>query len=137
MGAIEKIYHRQKLVAIVMRKNTPVNVLRFFTSENQPLQVGIHHKEAGSEVGLHYHKLKGKITISEIHEVFFVQKGKIKVTLATKRGKIIASKFLGVNDGILVMDIAHKVDFLRSSRVFEVKQGPYTKQSKVYINLKK
>jgi len=136
MGKFEKIYHRNKLVAILVRKNTPVNILRFFTLESRPLQVGIHHKRAGSVVELHYHRLESEIVIKEIHEVFFVEEGKIKITLATKRGKVIARKFLGPQDSMLVMDIAHKVDFLKPSKLFEIKQGPYTKQTKVYITQK-
>ncbi len=136
MKDIEKVFLGQKLVAIVIRKKVKVDILSFFTTPASPLQVGIHNKTIKTLGRLHFHKLKSKITISQIYEFFFVQEGKIKIAITTKKSKLISTKFLGTGDAILLMGIAHKVDFLRPSRVLEVKQGPYNKeQTKIYNDI--
>lgn len=136
MKGLEHIYHKKKIVATIFRKNISVSGLKFFTDLHNPFQIGIHQKSKGIKLAPHIHRLEKPLIIKTIQEILFVIKGKIRVTLYSKEGKVISRKILKKGDCVLFIDKGHGVDFLEDSRVFEIKQGPYpgSQFAKIYYN---
>jgi mannose-6-phosphate isomerase-like protein (cupin superfamily) len=129
------IKYQGKTVAQVIRADHQVTNLQFFTPDANPLQVGIHHKQAKIKVAPHVHTAQN-VKISEVHEVFYIIKGKVRLTMyAHQTGKKIRSVILKTGDSAVHMGEGHGLDFLEETRLFEVKQGPYqgVTTSKVYL----
>lgn len=136
---VERIIIKGKMVAIVFRKHLAVDGIQFFTEDYNPFQIGVHERKKGVALTPHVHRLENPLTITVIQELLFVQSGKIRVTLYTKDGTVIEQKILKTGDSILLMEEGHGVEFLRDSRLFEIKQGPYpgTTHAKLYLKEKK
>lgn len=136
MSDVENIQSGKKLIAVVIRNNIKVSGVKFFTASKNPFQIGIHQRPKGLTLAPHVHKLDRPLIINTIQEILLVQKGKIKITFYTTKGKLITVKILDLGDSVLLMDGGHGVEFLEDSRVFEVKQGPYpgSQFAKKYIN---
>lgn len=135
MKGIEKIYYKDRVAAIVFRRNIPVQGLKFFTGDLNPFQVGIHSRKKGTKLSPHIHEIVKPLTIKTIQEILFVQDGRIRLTLYNKNGEVIDKKILKPGDSVLLIAEGHGVDFLEDARIFEVKQGPYpgTKHAKIYF----
>lgn len=125
MKGVEDVYSDNKLIAAVYRKNIPVEEIKFLTNDENLFQVGIHNRKIGISLSPHIHKIKKPIVINSIQEILYVVKGKIRVTLYNDEGKVIKRKILTNGDSILFISGGHGVDFIKNSRIFEVKQGPY------------
>ena len=133
---VEKIYKGKVLAAIVVRNSVKPKGTTFFTSEFAPLQVGLQNKEKSERVSLHYHKLgEGNLNIKEAHEVLFVKTGRIRLTLTTKSGNLIAKKILKKGDLVVIGDTAHEIAYLENSMVLEIKQGPHIERlnKKIFV----
>jgi len=136
MKKIEEIADGKNKLAIVVRRDVKVDGIKFFTDENNPFQIGVHERKKGVSLTPHFHVLDHPLTIYSIQEILLIQKGKIRISLYSKKNKLIAKVVLNSGDTILLIDGGHGVDFLEDSRVFEVKQGPYpgSKKAKMYIS---
>lgn len=122
---IEPIMHQKKEIACVYRRTVPVDGIRFFTTEDNAFQIGIHDRKKPIKLPAHIHTCPKPLTIFEIQEVLFVIKGQIRVTMVSDTNTVIAKKLLSSGDAILLRSQAHSVEFLGNARVFEIKQGPY------------
>ena len=125
MKGIEEVFSKDKLVAIIYRKDIPVDGVRFLTDDNNPFQIGIHSRSKGIKLSPHIHKVDHSLVINSIQELLYVVSGKIRVTLYNYKGEIVGRKILTDGDSILFISEGHGVDFLENSRIFEIKQGPY------------
>lgn len=136
MKGVEKVLIKDKLVAIIYRKNILVKGVKFLTSDENPFQVGIHSRQKGINLSPHIHKIDKPLVIDTIQEILYVVEGKIRVTLYSANGTIIKKKVLAAGDSVLFISEGHGVDFLADSRIFEVKQGPYPGviHSKIYFS---
>lgn len=136
MKGIESVINGRKTLAVVFRNNLKVKELQFFTHDDNDLQVGIHARKKGIKLIPHIHEIKKPLRVKSIQEVLYIEKGKVRVTIYTDSGSVISKKILLKGDSILLISGGHAVDFLENSRIFEVKQGPYssTVHSKIYIN---
>jgi len=135
MNGTEKIYQKKRLIGIIFRKNLVVNNIEFFTDDASPFQIGAHNRKRGIKLKPHVHYMKKPLIIKSIQEWLLVTKGKILVTLYTKKGKIIEKVTLKTGDSILLIEGGHGVDFLQDSKIFEIKQGPFLDSHHVKIFL--
>lgn len=135
MKGLEKVLFEGKLVALIYRKNIAVDGVKFLTEESNSFQIGLHNQQKGIKLSPHMHKISEPIIVKEIQELLFVLSGKIRVTLYNSKGGGIAKKTLTDGDSILLLSQGHGVDFLKTSKIFEVKQGPYpgTANAKLYF----
>ena len=117
------------------RMHVPPGV-HFYTSEENPFQVGIHNRTKGTKLPPHIHRIENPITLNVIQELLCVVSGKIRVTIYTTEGKPCGKMTLSGGDNILLMNGGHSVEFLTKTKVFEIKQGPYSGPShaKIYIH---
>lgn len=135
MRGLDIIYDKKLQIAVILRSSILISGVNFFTSKDNPLQIGIHQNPKGTKLQPHFHVRTGSIEIKKIQEVLVVQRGKIRVTLYSKKGKIIAKKILSEGDLILLMEDGHGVDFIKDSQIYIIKQGPFlnTLHQKIFI----
>jgi hypothetical protein len=135
MAGVEKVFQGKKLIAIIFRGRLKVKNIEFFTDPSNPFQIGAHNRKKGVKLNPHIHHIEKPLTINSIQEWLFVTKGKIKVTLYEKSGKITNRKTLKSGDSILLMEGGHGVDLLEDSQIFEIKQGPFlnSHHSKIFF----
>lgn len=122
---IESVLYENKEVACVYRQTIVVSDIRFLTTPDNALQIGIHDRKKPIALPAHIHSYPTPLFISEVQEVLYVIAGKIRVTILSSDKVVIAKKLLSAGDSILLKSQAHSVEFLGNARVFEVKQGPY------------
>ena len=122
---IEEVHHNHKPIAIILRADVTVSGIKFFTPLSNFFQVGLHNREKGVRIHPHVHKLPKPITVTAMQELLLIQSGKIRLTLFTAGGKKLGKKILRTGDSVLLLSGGHGVDFLESTRMFEIKQGPY------------
>jgi uncharacterized protein YjlB len=136
MDDVITIKGKKDIIAMIFKKNIVVDGVKFFTSEYNPFQIGIHSRKKGITLSPHVHVLEKALTISTIQEVLFVTAGEIHVTLFETDGTPVDSVSLTEGDAILLMAGGHGVEFLKDSKIFEIKQGPYpgTTHAKLYLS---
>ncbi len=124
MRSLRKIYIGNELVAIFLPALMEVDKVKFVTDKKNPIQVGIHQGQQGDSAAVHYHQLARKLNINSTQELLYLIKGKIKVSIGPKKDRMMKTIVMNDNDGILLFDCRHGVEFLDNSRILEVKQGP-------------
>ena len=135
MKGVEPVFLKKQLIACVYRKSTKVKDVEFFTGAASTFQVGIHNGKKNLKLAPHVHTIKKPFKIDSIAEVIYVQSGRVRVNLYTKKGATITHKVLKKDDSILISDCGHGVDFLTASRILIIKQGPFenTIHEKIYF----
>lgn len=124
MKGAEKITDNGNLLAIIVRKDFSSEGYNFFSEENFPMQMGINFYKKGSVARPHVH-LRRKIEITEVQEIFRVEKGRVMANLYTEEGKKFESVELGEGDIIFFVSGGHGFDMLEDTKLLEIKQGPY------------
>jgi hypothetical protein len=121
---IEKIFNKNKQIAIVVRDGFKSKGINFFTKNSMSLQLGYFFHKKGHKIKNHYHLNEIKI-IKKITEVLYVKKGELKIVFYTKKKVKILHKILKKGDLIYIFDDAHEIFILKNSEIIEIKQGPY------------
>lgn len=129
------IYGNKTIAIYFPSSLTSKEGVSFYTDEQNPFQIGIHNVPQGKKYDAHYHILDKPITLTVIQEILYIVKGKVKVNLYTKKGKLIDIIVLHKGDSILLIDQAHEIEVLEHTEIFEIKQGPYpgVHFAKVYL----
>ncbi|MBI2011737.1 hypothetical protein HYS91_03135 [Candidatus Daviesbacteria bacterium] len=133
MKGLEKIIHQNKTFAIILRQAFRPKEREFFTLDKNPLQFGIHSRGRGERIGFHKHLLKRPLKVSSIQEFLFLRKGKVRVDFFEENDQKIKSVVLKTGDGILILEGGHGIEFLESSELLEVKQGPFLENSTIKL----
>ena len=120
----EKIVKNGKVYAIIIRSDTKIDGVEFFTPEQYPFQLGLHLREAGIDIRPHIHKsIKRNIELSQ--EMLYIIYGKIEVDFFDEEKNKIATKVLRSGDAMLLVRGGHGFKVLEKTKMIEVKQGPY------------
>lgn len=132
--SVEIIKKGKSVLAIIVRGDIKEKGVKFFTPHDYPFQIGFHNRKKGIILKPHYHPIQN-FNIKSSQEVLYVLLGSIKVDLYGINNKIFKSIILQTGDSILFVSGGHGVKFLKNSKVFEVKQGPYfgDKKAKIFI----
>lgn len=127
---IEIIKYKKKIYGIIIRKKLKLksNSIKFFTPNNFSQQLGYMHRPKGYKIPPHKHKQNIR-KVFYTQEVLFLKKGIVKVNFYHQSKKFYKSKILKQGDIILLAFGGHGFELLKSSELYEVKQGPYS-QSK-------
>lgn len=124
MEKIEKITDEGKILAIVIRKDSSLKGVNFFTPQDFSQQLGLLVHEKGKKIKAHRHKLiKREITLTQ--EVLVVLEGKLKIDLYSENMEKLKTIVITEGDTILLAHGAHSIEIMEDSRIIEVKQGPY------------
>lgn len=134
MSGAEIVKDKNQTIAIIVRKNIKIKGVRFFTPANYPFQIGFHHRPKDVILKPHRHPAHNYF-IRSSQEVLYVLEGKIKVFLYNNKGKTAGNRILNGGDSVLFVSGGHGIKFLKKSKVFEVKQGPYPGDEKAKIYL--
>lgn len=97
---------------------------RFCSPESSSMQFGLLAHERGFVEPAHVHKpIERRIT--NLAQMFVVQKGKIAVDFFSTSGRKFREVILGVGDAIVLLDGAHSIRVLEDMQCVSVKQGPF------------
>lgn len=129
------IQENKRILAIAYCELKIPNGVRFLTPLHYPLQVGVHEYRRKRSVTLHRHPdLHYRVNTTQ--EFLYIEKGKAIITVTNRRWKTIATVVLKKGDFILFVDGGHQIEFSPSTRIVEIKQGPYPgdKKAKIFKN---
>jgi hypothetical protein len=120
----ELIVYRKKIYAEVIRSTLKVKSTKFFSPEKSSFQFGLLAHKKGFEEPAHYHR-PFKRTISDLQQMFVVQKGKVCVDLYSDSKKLIRKVILKKGDSIILIHGIHAIKVLEDMQCVSVKQGPF------------
>ena len=123
---IEKIVHKKKLFALIVRaKFRKKSGINFFTENNAIQQFGYMKHKKNHLIKPHIHN-KRKTKILTTSEVIILLKGILRVDFYDNLKKYIFSKKVYANDLIMLVNGGHGFKILKDIEMIEVKQGPYS-----------
>ena len=132
MEHIEEIRKDGELLAIIIRSTKSEKTLEFPTTNDFPMQLGINNRPKGDYVKAHAHVPFKNLDIP-VQEIFFIEKGKMLVTLYSGKDRY---KDVEISGGeIILLNCGHSMKFLEDTRAVEVKQGPYRQKENEKIPL--
>ena len=134
---IEKIEYEGSAFALILRHNHEQEGVTFFTSKDNPLQLGIINHRQGTEVKPHIHRNLSR-TISEVQEILHIDCGEVEAKFYGANGRKLGSLILNTGDTILLLSGGHGFNILRDSKIIEVKQGPYVsrEEDKTFLEVR-
>ena len=121
---IEKIIHKNKLIALIVRKGFKQDGISFFSPQDYPLQLGAMTRPKGYQITPHIHKPVKRFT-SCTQEILFIQSGQVRVDFYSSKQAFLKSRKLAAGDVILFIGAGHGIEFIKKAVIFEVKNGPY------------
>jgi hypothetical protein len=123
--SVEKFHDANNaLIALVIRQDAKVSGINFITPAENELQVGLMTRSENSPVLPHKHNLNVR-EIQRTQEVLIIRSG---MALVTVWGGYLQPEYkitLSRGDMIMFLDGAHKIDFLETTEILEIKQGPF------------
>lgn len=125
-------YYGEEIARII--KAHHIDNLEFFTEEDKFLQVGLHNKSADWHIRAHSHSMTPNV-VDRAEEVFYIIKGQVEVSLIDQTSKELIEKvMLYTGDTMITYGQAHSLHFIKPTQLFEVKQGPFQKNLKTFVD---
>lgn len=122
---MEIIKKGDNIISIVYRENEWTKGLNFFTPDSLFIQAGSWCYSAGTELAAHEHKICPRETV-KTHELIYIKKGAIKVTLFDNERCFHKEFILRAGDTAVMVDGGHGYTILEDdTEVLEVKNGPF------------
>ena len=123
---IEKIIHKRKLLALIVRgKYRKKKGITFFTPNEATQQFGYMKHKKNHLIKPHLHR-KRITKISYTTEVILLLKGVLRVDFYNLFQKYLFSKILRKKDIIMLVHGGHGFKILKDIEMLEIKQGPYS-----------
>ena len=123
---LEKIIHKKKLLALIVRgKYRNRRGITFFTPNETTQQFGYMKHKTKHIIKPHLHK-KRVTKILYTTEVILLLKGILRVDFYTTFRKYLFSKILKKKDIIMLVHGGHGFKVLKNVEMIEIKQGPYS-----------
>jgi hypothetical protein len=122
---IEPIRYGNKVVARIIYSQSLEGPFKFFTKDEDNLQIARWNHPKGYQCKPHIHNVLAK-TIHIVHEAIFVLRGELLVTFYTPEGKPICERILREFDICHSMSCGHGYKVLTDdTKVVEFKNGPF------------
>lgn len=118
--------NNDNLLAIIVSNETVSEGIKFFTSEDNNLQVGMLGYTTGTRVDAHLHKDNIR-TIKGTQEVVIIKKGQYRADFYDEEKIYIKSYILKQNDVIIFIQGCHGFKSIEDVELIEIKQGPFLK----------
>ena len=133
MESVELVQKDEKVYAMFFLHTLKIDGVKFLTPTESPLQIGLMERPTGHRVEPHRHP-DHTFHVHTMSEFLYIEHGRIKATVYDDEWNILCERELSSGDSLLFLHGGHGIDVIESTRMFEVKQGPYPglKQSKVY-----
>ena len=134
---IEVIEHNGVRYAEVIRADLTVKKTTFFSPAESSFQFGLLAHEAGYLEEPHYHREFSR-TVSDLQQMFVVQKGVVGVRLYADDGSLLQEVVLNPGDAIVLVHGSHAIRVIEDMQCISVKQGPFmgVEYDKVVIKVK-
>jgi hypothetical protein len=121
---IEKIIHRDIVLAMILRSNFNAEGIHFFTPNDYSQQLAYMNRPKGYIIAPHVHNPVDR-TVQFTKEVLFIKSGLVRVDFYDEHQIYIESRILSSGDVVLLSHGGHGFEMLEMSEIIEVKQGPY------------
>ena len=122
--SIEVIEHDGTTYAEILWADARVETTRFFSPPESSFQFGLIAHDAGYVEEPHYHKAVPR-TITDLQQMFVVQRGVVEVLLYTDDGRLHREVRLGAGDAIVLIHGVHAIRVVEDFQAISVKQGPF------------
>ena len=131
---VEKIEYEGKKYAEIIWSDVCVEQTTFFSPAESSFQFGLLAHKAGFVEPPHYHKAVTR-TISDLQQMFVVQRGVVEVDLFSYGGALIRTIVINPGDAIVLIDGVHAIRVIEDMQCISVKQGPYMgeENDKVFV----
>ncbi len=113
-----------QLLALVIKGNAKVSGVSFLTNPENELQLGLMTRDIDSPVLLHKHNSIAR-TVHGTQEVIVIRSGRARVKVSDENLESIHEFVLEKGDTVLLVQGSHAIDFLETTEILEIKQGPY------------
>jgi anti-sigma factor ChrR (cupin superfamily) len=133
-NGIETVEHDGTRYAEILWAGTQVPITKFFSPDDSSFQFGLLAHEAGFVEAAHYHKPVTR-TITDLQQMFVVQRGVVAVDFFDKDGRRFREVVLRAGDGIVLIHGTHGVRVLEDMQCISVKQGPFLGAENDKINV--
>ena len=135
--SIERIEYNGVRYAEIIYADIVVDKTTFFSPAESSFQFGLLAHEAGFIEPPHYHR-PFKREISDLQQMFVVQRGVVAVQLYNDNGKPFREVILRQGDAIVLVHGVHSIRVIEDMQCISVKQGPFlgTEYDKVIVEVK-
>ena len=136
--SVEIVEYNGVKYAEIIWSDTRVEKTTFFSPPDSSFQFGLLAHEAGFVEAPHYHKEVPR-TISDLQQMFLVQRGVVVVELYSDQGSLLREIEMHAGDAIVLIHGVHAIRVLEDMQCISIKQGPYMgeEQDKVFVDVKK
>jgi len=121
---LEAIEYDGRRYAEVIRADARVGKTTFFSPAESSFQFGLLAHDAGFIEPPHYHRPFER-TISDLQQMFVVQRGVVVVELYTDAGNKLREITLRAGDAIVLIHGVHAIRVVEDMQCISVKQGPF------------
>jgi hypothetical protein len=121
---IQKINHKDQLLAIIINSSFSKEGIEFFTPNEFSQQLGYMKRPEGYIIPPHVHNPVAREVVWT-QEVLLIKSGKVRVDFYDDLKNYLFSTNLNAGDVILLASGGHGFVMLEESEIIEVKQGPY------------
>ena len=123
---IEKIFHKKKLLALIVKGTyRKKKGITFYTPNESTQQFGYMKHKRKHIIKPHLHK-KRVTKILYTTEVILLLKGILRVDFYNLKKEYLFSKVLKQKDIIMLVHGGHGFRVLKAVEMLEIKQGPYS-----------
>jgi len=135
---LETIENNGKRYAEIIWADTTVEKTTFFSPAESSFQFGLLAHRADFFEPPHYHRPFAR-EISDLQQMFVVQRGVVAVQLYTDEGELFREVTLKAGDAIVLIHGVHSLRVIEDMQCISVKQGPFlgTDYDKVNVELPK
>jgi hypothetical protein len=136
--SVEVVEHGGVKYAEVIRADVRVSKTTCFSPPESSFQFGLLAHEAGFVEAPHFHAPVTR-TITDLQQMFVVQRGVVAVLLYGDDGALLREIVLRAGDAIVLIHGVHAIRVLEDMQCISVKQGPFlgTEHDKVMVEVKK
>lgn len=121
---IKNIIHKDKALAIVIKKNYQKDGVEFFTPNEFSQQLAYMSHKKGKVIDAHVHNsVKREVHFTK--EVLIIKKGKLRVDFYDDDKNYLKSTVIEAGDLILLAFGGHGFEVIEDCEMIEVKQGPF------------
>ena len=135
---IERIEYNGVRYAEIIYADIVVDKTTFFSPAESSFQFGLLAHEAGFVEPPHYHRPFIR-EISDLQQMFVVQRGSVAVQLYSDDGDMFREVILRQGDAIVLVHGVHSLRVIEDMQCISIKQGPFlgTEYDKVIVEVKK
>jgi len=136
--SVEALEYDGRRYAEIIWADTRVEKTTFFSPAESSFQFGLLAHKAGFVEPPHYHHPFTR-QITDLQQMFVVQRGVVAVELYGDDGKLLREVVLRAGDAIVLIHGVHAIRVLEDMQCISVKQGPFlgSEKDKVIVEVKK